>query len=386
MTEIYDPALGSKLIRIDGGAKLKSPRPLTNGRHDDVLTSEAAGLEMQGVDWFWPGRFALGKITLIAGLPDYGKGQIAAFLAAVATAATELPCNEGTAPQGNVIWCNAEDDARDTVLPRLVAAGADPKRVHFVNGVQVDGVQRGFSLVTDLPLLRKKIREIGDVVLVIIDPISAYLGIGKVDGRSATDVRAVLTPLKDMVEELHIALVGIAHFNKKTDVTSALLRVSDSIAYVAAARHVYVVVDDPEDKNSKLFVKAKNNLAPDKNALRYGFGVKTVGHDSRLKADIEAPHIVWHPQYVEVTANEAMQATTGQAGYAKREARDFLLERLEAGPVKADEIFEEAEQNGISKKTLYRAKKELKIKSRKDKFDGEWSWELPAMKMAKRTP
>jgi hypothetical protein len=130
MTEIYDPALGSKLIRIDGGAKLKPRRPLTNGRHDDVLTSEAAGLEMQGVDWFWPGRFSLGKITLIAGLPDYGKGQIAAFLAAVATAAIELPCNEGTAPQGNVIWCNAEDDPRDTVLPRLVAAGADPKRIH----------------------------------------------------------------------------------------------------------------------------------------------------------------------------------------------------------------------------------------------------------------
>jgi len=46
----------------------------------------AANLEMRGIDWFWPGRFARGKFGLIAGLPDYGKGQIAAFIAATANA------------------------------------------------------------------------------------------------------------------------------------------------------------------------------------------------------------------------------------------------------------------------------------------------------------
>ena len=179
--------------------------------------------------------------------------------------------------------------------------------------------------------MHKTIKRIGNVVLVIIDPVSAYLGVGKVDGRSATDVRGVLTPLKDMAEELHVAVIGIAHFNKKDDIKSALLRVSDSIAYVAAARHVYAVLDDPEDKDTKLFVKAKNNLARDTKALRYGMGVKTVGHDPKLGVDITAPFIVWHPQHVEITANEAMQAAEGKT--AKREAREFLLERLEAAPV-----------------------------------------------------
>jgi len=342
---------------------------------------------MCGVNWLWPGRFALGKIGLIAGLPDYGKGQIAAFLAAAVTAAIELPCAEGNAPQGNVIWFNAEDDARDTVLPRLVAAGANPKLVHFVNGARIAGEDKSFNLVTDLPLLRKKIEQIGNVVLVIIDPVSAYLGVGKVDGRSATDVRGVLTPIKEMAEALHVAVIGIAHFNKKDDIKSALLRVSDSIAYVAAARHVYAVLDDPEDRNAKLFVKAKNNLAPDKKALRYGFGVKNVGHDPKLGIDINAPFIVWHPQHVEVTANEAMQAATGQSGFAKREARDFLLERLEAGPVKHDDLIEEAEQNGITRRTLKRVKKELGIKSRKmaGKVHGGWTWELPLMKRKNAT-
>jgi putative DNA primase/helicase len=344
---------------------------------DLLVISKAADLEMRGVDWLWPGRFALGKIGLIAGLPDMGKGQIAAFVAAAVTAAVDLPCEEGHAPQGNVIWFNAEDDARDTVLPRLVAAGADPKRVHFVNGARANGRDRAFSLVTDLQLLRQAIERIGNVVLVIVDPVSAYLGVGKVDGRSATDVRGVLTPLKDMVEELHISLIGIAHFNKKDDVKSALLRVSDSIAYVAAARHVYAVLDDPEDKNSKLFVKAKNNLARDTKALRYGMGVAPVGHDAKLGVDINAPFIVWHSQHVDITANEAMQAAGGHT--AKREAREFLLERLETGPAKQNDILDEAKQEGIAEKTLRRAKKDLGVKSKKErgKIDGEWLWELP---------
>src|SRR5262249_15235053 len=90
-----------------------------DGDDDDLAVTAAAGLEMCGIDWLWPGRFARGKFGLIAGLPDYGKGQIAAFIAAAVTAAVELPCDEGGARQGNVLWFNAEDGARDTVLPRL---------------------------------------------------------------------------------------------------------------------------------------------------------------------------------------------------------------------------------------------------------------------------
>jgi len=342
---------------------------------DELVITRADQVEMRAVDWLWPGRFARGKFGLIAGLPDMGKGQIAAFIAAALTNEVELPCGEGAAPQGNVIWFNAEDSASDTVIPRLIAAGADLKRIRFV-------ARKGrmFSLVSDLELLRKTIERVGDVVAVIIDPVSAYVGVGKVDGRSASDVRGVLSPMKDMAEELRIAIIGIGHFNKKDDVKSALLRVSDSIAWVAAARHVYAAVDDPENKGCKLFVKAKNNLAPDTKALRYGIGVKTVGHLAGAK--IDAPFIVWHSQHVDITANEAMAAS---GTTAKREAREFLLGRLEAGPVKSDELVEEAAQNGISKATLRRAQRDLGIKPRKErgKVDGDWFWELPPQRRCK---
>src|SRR5262249_5595946 len=105
--------------------------------------------------------------------------------------------------------------------------------------------------------------------------------------------------------------------------------------------------------------------------------MKKVGHDPKLGVDITAPVIVWHPQHVEITANEAMQAAGGHT--AKREAREFLLERLEAGPVNYGDLIEEAKQEGIAEKTLRRAKKELGIKSRKTRgaIDGAWTWELP---------
>src|SRR5262249_56580511 len=132
-------------------------------------------------------------------------------------------------PLGNVILLTAEDDIKDTVIPRLMAARADLKRVHIVKMMREAGKERMFSLVTDLHVLRQKVLDVGNVKAVLIDPISAYLGIGKVDSFRATDVRAVLSPLKTFAEELRATMLGILHFNKKTDVTNIMLRVSDSL-------------------------------------------------------------------------------------------------------------------------------------------------------------
>src|SRR5262249_46355549 len=154
----------------------------------------------------------------------------------------------------------AEDDLEDTVVPRLMAAGADLTRIHFIKMVGLKDGQRMFSLVTDIEKLRQKIDEVGNVKLIQIDPVTAYMGVGKVDSYRTGDVRAVLSPLKELAEEKHLAIVGIMHFNKKADVNNAMLRVSDSLAYVAASRHCYAVIEDAEH-DRMLFVKAKNNVA-----------------------------------------------------------------------------------------------------------------------------
>ena len=264
-------------------------------------------------------------------------------------------------------------------MPRLAAAGADPDRVHIMNMVRDHGKKRMFSLVTDLELLRQKIIEIGDVVLVEIDPISSYLGVGKIDSFRTTDVRAVLGPLVELAEELKIAIIGIMHFNKKVDITNALLRISDSLAFGATARHVYGVIDDA-DNNRKLVVRAKNNLAPNvsNKALAYRFSVQEVGTDPKSGKPILAPCIMWDPFYVDVTASEAMHAAgENRAPAARDEAKRFLQDILANGPVAKAEIEEAAEGHDIALRTLARAKHELKIMAKKDAANGGWTWRLP---------
>jgi putative DNA primase/helicase len=290
---------------------------------------------MSTVTWLWPNRFALGKLGIIAGLPDEGKGQLANYIVARVTTGGPWPMGEGRSPIGNVVILQAEDGLSDTVVPRLAAAGADLSRVHLLGLVADQGKKRMLNLQTDLEILRRKIIDVGDVKLAVIDPVSAYMGVGKMDSFRTTDVRAVLGPLVDLLEELMIAGVGIMHFNKKVDVTNALLRISDSLAFGAAARHVYGAIDD-SDNGRKLLVRAKNNRACRDTAgtLAYRFNSKTVGHDPRNDAPIIAPYVEFDPGYVDVTATEAMHAANEfKSPGARQRAKTLLRDLLAGGPI-----------------------------------------------------
>lgn len=253
-----------------------APPPGGEAKLESVLASE---VEIRAIEWLWDKRFAVGKIGVIAGLPDEGKGQVMYYIAARITRGQTWPIAEGRSRLGNVIILSAEEDFSDSLIPRLMAAGADLDRVRLVQMVREPGEdgqsqKRMFSLVTDLEMLRQKIDEMGDVAAVFIDPISSYLGLNEVDSYRDTDVRAVLGPLKELAEEMRIAIITIMHFNKKADVTNAMLRISNSLAFVGLPRHVYAVVADAENER-KLLVRAKNNDAPvsDNQTLAFRFKI-----------------------------------------------------------------------------------------------------------------
>jgi len=366
-------------MREDQQESAGSTNKKENGQQTTLESARASTFKITSIKWVWPNRIAVGKLAIEAGLPDEGKGQLLAYMAAQITCGGEWPCGEGHAPQGNVILLSAEDDPSDTIVPRLLAAGADLDRVEIVKMVRDSGDRRMFSLVTDLELLRRKITEVGDIRMIQIDPLSAYLGHGKMDSFRTTDVRAVLGPVCELAAELKVAIVGVMHFNKKIDMTNALLRISDSLAFGAAARHVYAVINDAENKR-KLFVRAKNNLAADgkDKTLAYRFGARPVCDDPETGEPIWAPYILWEPQYVDVTAIEAMQAATqSKSPTARDDAKKFLLDALANDPVPSNEIEEEAKANGISRATLFRAKHDLKIAAKKAGVSGGWTWLPP---------
>ena len=155
------------------------------------------------------------------------------------------------------------------------------------------------------------------------------------------------------------------------------------MAYGATARHVYGVINDTENKR-KLVVRAKNNLAvntAEQTTLAFSFGVREVGVDPNNGKTIVAPYVIWEPQYVDVTATEAMQAASeSKAPTARNDAKQFILDMLAGGPVDKTEIEEAATANCISLASLKRAKRELKnVVARPIREKGvvvRWVWEL----------
>jgi putative DNA primase/helicase len=344
-----------------------------------LITQRASDVQIEPVAWLWPGRIALGKLTLIAGQAGLGKSQMSLAVAAAVTTGGEWPCGEGRSPRGSVIVLSAEDGAADTVVPRLMAAGADCERVRLVTAVQ-DQHRRTFDLSVDFALLETEITRIGDVRLVIIDPISSYLGAG-VDSHVNAAVRRVLEPVSEFAARLGVAIVAITHPPKVTG-TAAINRFIGSIAFVAAARAAFMVTRDAEDEGRRFFLPVKNNLAATGQGLAFRLEQRIVGDESK---GIVASSVVWDGEPVAISVDQALQATDAGSDHRSATAEDFLLDLLGGGgEVAAVEIKREAQDAGIAWATVRRAQKRLGIKPVRHAESGDglggrgrWYWSLP---------
>ncbi|MFQ5463785.1 MAG: AAA family ATPase, partial [Phycisphaerae bacterium] len=82
------------------------------------------------IHWLWPGKIALGKLSMIVGDPGLGKSFLTLDMAArISTGAPWPDSRETPNPAGGVILLSAEDDPGDTIRPRLDAAHADVSRI-----------------------------------------------------------------------------------------------------------------------------------------------------------------------------------------------------------------------------------------------------------------
>jgi RecA-family ATPase len=347
----------------DSGGKANGEDINYSPRGPKLLSRRASDIPPEHIIWSWVGRLALGKHTCIAGEPGVGKSLISDYAAAAVTTGGHWPCGEGRATTiGSVIILSAEDGAADTMVPRLMAAGADLDRVHIVSAVSMlDGKgRRTFNLQTDITLLDEKIAEVGDVVLVIIDPISSYLG--KSDSHKNAEVRGVLEPLSEMADRTKVAVLSITHFNKAiSNVAKALHRFIGSIAFTGAPRMAFCVVEDPEDADRFLFLHAKNNLAAAPQGLAYR------KEQTIVAGDIVACRVAWETEPVTITANQvlAAEAAGNEQRSAMAEAKEFLQDILASGPVPQKDIKADADGAGFSWATVRRAKDRLGSASRR---------------------
>jgi len=339
---------------------------------DGLVTIRASDVEMEGVDWLWPGRFPMGKVSVLAGEGGLSKSMLLCWIAATVSTGGPWPNHEGHSRVGSTIILSAEDDLGDTVVPRLAAAGADTSKVHLVRAVREGGKSRTFNLQSDLQKIETLIASLGDAVLLILDPVTSYLG--KTDSHKNADVRSVLEPLGEMAARLHISIICNNHLNKATG-GSANSRVMGSVAFTAQARAVTIVSKALEDDDLRLFLPSKMNVALLPDGLSYR--VATVPISLMGDVEIQAPRIEWENGTIDVTADEALQAAADDAEGrgAKADAIDFLRAELEYGRVEAEEMYKRGRKAGHADRTLRRAKQELKVVS---KQDGRiWYWSLP---------
>lgn len=350
-----------------------NPPALLHKSRLDVLCM--ADVKPTSIEWLWPNWIAIGKVSVLAGEGGRGKSTILCDLAARTTTSDKWPDAAIASPAGGVIILAAEDDVGDTLAPRLIAAGAEMSRVFVIRSVRDENQRRrGFSLQADLEQLEAEIRKRDNIRLIIIDPVSSYLG--SVDSHKNSDVRAVLEPLGEMAARMRVAIICNNHFSKGGG--SANSRVIGSVAFVNQARAAFIVTPDEEDETRMLLIPSKMNIAPIKHGLAYRIEGCMISFESE---EIGTSRIMYETTPITITADQALAALDGNSENRseKSEAIDFLADALKAGPVSAKDMKREAAEAGISAKSLRNAREALGVKPEKTGFGGEggWVWNLP---------
>ncbi len=353
--------------------RLVSPKPgdasepsgATEHPADGPVVVRLADVAPEDVNWLWPRRLARGKLTLVIGEPGGGKTYFVIDCGARVTRGKPWP--DGTTPApGGVIVLTSEDGVADTLRPRLDRQGGDPEHVHILRAVRVGGDEIPFTLERDLPQLARVLTDHADTALVILDPVSAYLG--SRDSYKDAEIRGLLSPLAALAERYRVALLAILHLTKAAQ-RKLLLRAQGSVAFVAQARIVLAVGEDPDHDGRRLLVPVKNNLGPAAAAL--AFHITDAG-------------LTWEDGTVE-GAPEQLLATDDVGTRSERRERDeaatFLRDILRDGPVASKQIAADANANGIARSTLWRAKSDLGITAERSRTvegnTGPWYWALP---------
>jgi hypothetical protein len=348
-------ALAAAAVTVPSVPRVPRPKRDTLGT---LAVRAAADITPTDVLWLWDQRLAFGKLNVLGGPPGVGKSYLTCALAAATSQGGRMPgdLRMPTDPQ-RVLMLTYEDDPEDTLRPRLEQLGADLTRVELVDGVDLDGVRSTFG-PADVEVLSKHVTGRGDVRLVIIDPVSAFVGSG-VDEYRSNEVRAALENLRVLAQHHGFAVVLLMHTRKSTADT-ALNRLSGSQAYGALVRSVLLAgpVRDHEHGWHAL-AHVKHNLSAKQPTLAYS---------------ITDDGLLWHGE-IDLDGEEVAGNADGGELNAGEEAVAFLRDVLADGPVLAKELLRDAADAGIAERTLKRAKARLGVTSQK--VGDRWTWRLP---------
>ena len=149
----------------------------------------------------------------------------------------------------------------------------------------------------------------------------------------------------------------VTHLNKGA-ASKALYRATGSLAFVAAARAVWLIAKAPDNAARRLMLPVKMNLCAEPTGMAYA---------------IQDAMVCWEADPVELTGDDALAAeserdTDRDHRTQQQEAEDWLRETLAGCSVWAPEIKRWSKNNGITPATLRRAKESLDVVSKRMGF------------------
>ena len=345
-------------------------RRVRRGPVESIVT-RGDEVPLKRVRWLWYPYFALGKATVVIGDMGLGKSTAALDIAARVTKGWKMP---GDAPNGlggpaNVLVLSTEDAPKDTIMPRFIAAGGDTTRIYFQKiRTDEDGVLQ-LTIPDDLDVIEETVRRY-EIKLIVLDPLSAYLG-EKTDSHREKDVRRALAPLAELAEEYNLVVIGIRHMNKNAQVSTPEYRGIGSVAFEAQSRNVLFCAkyEGPRlpgllDPAVPLFALAggKNNLGPTAPTLLYHIQVNPeVGRETLpdgTTEPVDASFIVWL-ENVGMTIRELLG--DGKDNDKARELLEFMKVQLANGPVRTPVLMKACKDAGLSWSTLSATRYKEKI-------------------------
>jgi putative DNA primase/helicase len=283
-----------------------------------------------------------------------------------------------------VLTLVGEDDINDTTTPRLMAAGADMTKINFLKSVftgEGTAEERELEFDRDMKQLEEFLQNNPNVRLMVVDPVSNYLGEAKMN--SDQEVRKmVLTPLKILAEKMNISVIGIMHLNKKSD-EAAINRIGGAMAFVGVARAVYLFQsieaeageDDDTMAKQHAMVMLKCNISKAAPGLVYEIATRPV----KIEGSDESMPVIKFVRTTDKDADELLRRKSevqGRPPVNRAAAKRWLREFLSAGPKPANEVLKAGnEQENFSEATVKRAKADLNIESKKQGKTWMWSSE-----------
>jgi AAA domain len=335
-----------------------------------IRLTPASEIKPRPVRWPWNGRIPAGEFTLTPGRGGIGKSTFHAWVVAHLTRGTLQGVHFGM-PTPCIIAASEDSWAR-TIVPRLIAAGADMDLVYRVDVITATDLEVSISLPRDVEALAKEVGRIG-AALLSVDPVMSVLANG-LDSHKDADVRQALTPLARLADRTGCVVLGNAHFNKSTG-SDPLTLIMASAAFGNVARAVLGFARDTDAEDQSCVIsQVKNNLGRlDLPSLRYRIDTAWIDTD---EGQAEVGKLVMLGESDRSVADILRDRGDTTERTERDDAKDFLRGVLRDEAVPSKDIKAEAAEAGISWATIRRAADHLGVRKIHPDIKGPWLWTL----------